>query len=133
MVIGFHLLERSLSAVASLDNNAFSHLESIVGATLFDTTQILQTMLAGGIQLVLEGIEVVAPHLASHIGAHTFALSDNFDYTVVTAGRLSIHDTAGGRIIDARRRIVVGRLLHAVKRSDFGQFHFLSTLQQFND
>ena len=133
MVVGLHLLQGCLIAVASIDDHAFGHLKTILISSLGDSAQVLQTMFTGKFQFILEGIEVIAPHLTGDVLTHTIALCDNFDNTLVASGSLAVNDTAGGRIVDSRHRIMVGRLLHAVKSSDSGQLYHLSVLQQFND
>ena len=133
MVVGLHLFKKGLAAIAGINHHSLGHLEAIAVTHLGDSAQPFQAVFAGEFQFVLECIEVVAPHLACHLFTHTIALGYNFHYAVVACGSLAIHDVAGSRIVDTRHRVVVRRLLHTIKRTDLGQFHFLPFLQQLSN
>ena len=131
MGVYFHVLEGFL--VANAEHKPFGGLKAVAVVVGAQGAEFAEGMAAGVFQFVAQGIDIVFPHLAGHLGAHTFTLGQQAHHAVVAGGGAVEYEGSVGGVVYAARFVVPRTLQFAAEGADAGEFHAFALFQLFYD
>ena len=122
MGIGFHPFQRFFVTSAQHSTGGGTEAVALL-AVVLQRTQFAEVVAAGALQLVGERVNIVLPHLAGNVLAHTLTLGQHLDHAVVTIEVGAEGEGATRGVVGARRRVVIGGLHLTTESTYLRQFH----------